>query len=441
MATDQTPPGPRGLPVLGNTHQWARDPCGFRERLADRYGDVVSYRLLGWDAYMVTDPAEVRRILVTEHDRFPKHEDSNAELTEILGDGLLTSEGAAWRRQREAIQPAFTMDHIRRYADIMVQRSAATADGLSQGDPVEMRECMSKLTLEIIVEAMFGPEIDLAERGIYDAVEAFRTPMQPRYQPVTFFAPDWAPIPFLRRADEALAHLEDQVYDILDERRRDDAARDDLLSMLLSAEADMADEQIRDEMLTFLFAGHETTALSLTFFWDLLTRNPDAAARVREELDETLEGRPGFGDLPSLQYTEAAIQEAMRLYPPAHEIRREPAEDVEIGGYRVPEGSLLVLPTWVLHRDERFWEDPEAFRPERFLDDEAAADRPDFAYFPFGGGPRHCIGKRFAMLEAQLIVATLAREWRFEREYGALDLAAAVTLQPSHDVPMTPVPR
>jgi cytochrome P450 len=451
MATQQTPPGPRGLPIVGNTHQWARDPCAFRERCAAEYGPVVNYELLGWDAYMVTDPDEIERILVSESERFPKHSDSNSELKQIVGDGLITSQGDLWERQREAIQPAFYMDHIREYADIMVSRSAEAAERWSGGEPVAVREAMTRLTLEILVDAMFGRDIDIEERGIYEAVEAFQKPMRPKYQPITFFAPDWTPLPFLRRANRAHAHLHEQIDDIIDRRRarrtapqsqRDrDASRDDLLSMLLDADAGMSDEQIRDEMMTFLFAGHETTALTLTFLWDLLSRNAGALDRLQAELDEVLDGRPTIEDVFELDYTEAVVREAMRLYPPAHEIRREPVEDVEIAGYTVPEGSLLILPTWVMHRDARFWARPEQFRPERWLDDGPATDRPDFAYFPFGGGPRHCIGHRFAMTEAQLVVATLASQWELERQYDDLAVAAAVTLQPKGDVPMVPRPR
>jgi cytochrome P450 len=453
MATQQSPPGPRGLPLVGNTHQWARDPCGFRERCAAEYGPVANFEMLGWDTYMVTDPEEIERILVSDSDRFPKHTDSNNELKQIVGDGLITSEGDLWQRQREAIQPAFYMDHIREYADIMVSRSEEASERWQAGEAVEMREEMTRLTLEILVDAMFGRDIDIEERGIYEAVEAFQKPMQPAYQPITFFAPDWTPLPFLRKANRAHDHLHEQIYDIIDRRRAGEDDRDDLLSMLLDAETAMSDEQIRDEMMTFLFAGHETTALTLTFLWDLLSRNPDAFNRLRAELDETLDGRPTIEDVFELDYTKAVVQEAMRLYPPAHEIRREPAEDVEIAGYRVPEGSLVLLPTWVMHRDERFWNDPERFRPERFLDGEVPrasdtstgeqsdpgdTDRPEFAYFPFGGGPRHCIGHRFAMTEAQLVVATLAREWTLDRRYDELAVSAAVTLQPKNDVTMVP---
>lgn len=284
---------------------------------------------------------------------------------------------------------------------------------------------------------MFGEEIDLAARGIYDAVESMQAPFQPRNQPITLLAPDWAPIPFLRRAWSALDHLEAQIYAIIDQRRsrsKDNEPREDLLSMLLAAGVEMSDEQIRDEMLTFLFAGHETTALTLGYVLDLLTRNREAERRLHEELDE-IRDEPTIEDVAVFEYAEAIVRETLRLYPPAHEIRREPATDVTIAGYEIPAGALLVLPTWVLQRDERFWERPDAFRPERWLEN---TDRPDYAYFPFGGGPRRCIGQQFAMTEAQIVLATIAREWTFDREYDDLDLSAAVTLQPKGAIEMRP---
>ncbi|UPV75520.1 cytochrome P450 [Halorussus limi] len=433
--TTRTPPGPRGLPFVGNTHQWARDPCDFRERCAEEYGRVVNFEIIGWDAYMLTDLADVKRVL-EDTDTFPKHDSSTDELREIVGDGLLTSEGDRWERQREAIRPAFFMSNIKNYADVMVSRTEDTVGRWRDGGTVDLRDEMMRTTLEILVESMFGEDIDLAARGIYDAVEAMQEPMKPQNQPVTFLAPDWAPVPFLRRANRARDHLDAQVYDIIDERRRADTDREDLLAMLLDADAEMGDDQIRDEMLTFLFAGHETSALTLTYVWDLLSRNPEAEARLREEVDAVVDERPTVEDVFEFEYAEAVVREAMRLYPPAHEIRREPAEEVTFGDYAVPEGSMLVLPTWVLHRDDRFWDDPEAFRPSRWLDGESR-DRPEYAFFPFGGGPRRCIGQQFAMTEAQLVLATMADEWTIEREYGDLDLSAAVTLQPKGDVPVT----
>ncbi|MDS0259415.1 cytochrome P450 [Haloarcula sp. S1CR25-12] len=431
--TTDAVPGPTGVPLLGNTLQWARDPLGFHERLAD-YGRVASYEALGQERYLLTEPADIERVL-TDTDTFPKHEASTEQLSEIVGSGLLTSDGALWDRQRAAIQPAFYMDHIKRYADVMVERTAATADRLDAGETVDVHAELTRTTLEILLDCMFGADIDFEERGLYDTVDAIQTPLQPNNQPVTLFAPDWLPVPMLRRAERARGELRETVTAILEDRRRTDEDRTDLLSMLLDSDTAMADEQVRDEMLTFLIAGHETTALTLTYTLDLLSRTPEAERRLHEELRTVVDGRPTIEDVFAFEYTEAVVKEAMRLYPPAYEIRREPSEPVVFGDFSVPEGSLLLLPVWVLHRDDRFWDAPEQFRPSRWLDGES--DRPEFAYFPFGGGPRRCIGRQFAMTEAQLVLATLLDQWRFEREYDELELAAAVTLKPKTDVEMT----
>jgi cytochrome P450 len=434
MTVHNTPPGPRGLPIIGNTHQWARDPLRFRERCAEQYGTVTSYDILGMDAYMLTNPDTIERILVREADSFPKHPKSLDRLRDIVGNGLLTSEGELWERQREAIEPAFYMAQIKRYADIMVDQTTERIAGWNPNNSLDLYHEMTRLTLEILVKTMFGRDIDLTARGIHDAVDALNAPLKPRNQPITLLAPDWAPIPFLRRARNALDHLDAQIYDIINNRRQSDEGHDDLLSMLLDTDAAMSDKQIRDEMMTFLLAGHETTALSLTYIFDLLSRNSDVEARLHEELETTLNGnRPTIADLSNFEYTERIVKEAMRLYPPAHELRRKATETVTIDSYTIPAGAVLVLPTWVMHRDERFWNDPETFHPDRW---DMITDQPEFVYFPFGSGSRRCIGQQFAMTETQLIMATIVQKFTFDRQYETLSLSGGVTLRPTNTVEM-----
>jgi cytochrome P450 len=437
--TTNAPPGPHGLPIVGNTAQWASDPCGFRERCADQYGPVVNYNIMGMDAYMLTDPDAIKQVLIDKVDHFPKLQSRDGHLSKLVGDGLLTSDGDLWQQQRAAIEPAFYMSHIKNYTDIMVNQATERLTGWESGDILDIDREMRRLTLDILVEAMFGQEIDSEARGLHDATADVRAPLKPRNQPITFIAPDWAPIPFLRREQKAIEHIEEQIYEIVASRRKSNEDRDDLVSMLLNADTNMSDEQIRDEMFTFLFAGHETTAVALTYIWHLLSGSPEVEARLHDELDALLgNDNPQIKDIPRLDYTEAVVKEALRLYPPAHEMRRTPTENVKINGYSIPEDGMIVLPTWVMHHDERFWDNPEEFRPERW---EKDVDRPEFAYFPFGGGHRRCIGQQFAMTEAQLLVATVARQFSFDRQYDDLSLSAAVTLHPKGPVEMVPQSR
>ncbi|WP_396613941.1 cytochrome P450 (plasmid) [Haloferax sp. S1W] len=438
MTASDSPPGPRKLPLLGNTHQWTRGPCDFREQCAEQYGPVVNYELMGVDAYMLTDPDEVERVL-TERNQFPKHQATNDLVLGMLGNGLITNSGKEWKQDREAIQPAFYMSAIKRYADIMVDRTEERMESWDTTTPLAMKEEMMVLTLDILTEAMFGP-IDLEARGLYRIVEELLKPTKTRNQVIAMVAPDWVPLPFLQRGQNALEEINGQIYEIIDSRRnsQNDADRKELLSMLLAT--GMSDERIRDQMLTFIFAGHRTTALTLTYVWDLLSRNPEAEARLHAELETVLGGDlPTAEDLSDLEYTEQVVREVLRLYPPVHEVRREPVSDVVINGYTIPEGALVVLPTWVMHRDERFWDDPTLFRPKRWSNEEPnGRDRPASAYFPFGMGPRHCIGKQFALVEAQLVVATIAQEYTFERRYDDLAISPGLALQPKHTVELMP---
>ena len=437
------PPGPAGLPVVGSTVAASRDGLGFSERLAS-HGDLVSYGAFGTDFVAVFDPDVVEEVLVSRSDAFEKGDFEMAFGDLIAPEGLAFAEGERWRRQRTALQSAFTPDRIASYADEMVAGTAALADGWADGEVVELRDAFADLTLRVLTRALFDLDLD-AERGavVREAVRAIDALMD-RFG-LRSFLPDWVPTPTERRYDRAMADLDALVDALIAERRGDVAAgatdddpgvrsdRDDLLSLLVAA-ADAEGtgtnrEAVRDQLVTFLFAGHETTATALTYACWLLAGNPEVSRRLDGELDAVLDGRdPEFGDLPALDYTEGVAKEALRLYPPVYALYRQPREPTVLGGYRIPADATLQLATYAIQRDERWWDAPDEFRPERW--DDTDPFRPEYAYVPFGGGPRHCIGMRFAMTELQLALATLACRVAFERVTEDLDLSTGLTLDP-----------
>ena len=447
------PPGPAGLPVVGNTLELVREQGDFFERLAE-YGPVARMRIVGiGEAYVVTDPAPIERVLVSDRDAFEKGELARDRLGDLLGEGLVLSEGDLWRRQRQRIQPAFYRDRVTAYADVMADQSRRLAATLSPGDRVNVEAAMDELALRILVKSMFGADLDYEGRGVGETVAALQEPGLPRNQPLAYAVPKWVPIPMWRRYNRAAAEMEDLIFEVIEEKRAALADADgagaadadgnpadaDLVSMLLSARDEsgdrMSEKLVRDELMTFLNAGHETTASALTFTWALLSDHPEADARLHGELDAVLGGDPPTAaDLPDLTYLDSVLTEAMRLYPPVPSVPREASRDVELGGYEVPAGTTVVASQWAVHRDGRFYDDPAAFRPERWTD--GLADRlPRFAYFPFGGGPRRCIGEQFALLEAKLAVATLARRFRLERTDDApVDPAVSVTTRPASEM-------
>ena len=449
------PPEPEGLPLLGHTVRYVREQADLFESAAER-GDVVSLRVLGMGRlYLLSNPADIEDVLVRGRGTFVKPSFSKDQLGELLGNGLVLSEGEFWQRQRGLMQPAFYRDRIERYAEYMTEHARETADSWVAGRAYDVQDEMKRLTLRIFVDAMFGTDVDYEAWGIRDAVAALQEPAKPNKQVVAQTVPKWVPIPMWRRYMAAIEQFEDLIAEMLAEKR-DERSRegtgDDLISMLLGARDEegerMTDEQVRDELVTMLFAGHETTAIALTYTWYLLGRNSEAARKLREELDSVLDAPPTAADLPELHYTEAVVKEAMRAYPPVPLIPREPTADVEIAGYRIPEGTMVLCPQVVAHRDERWWDDPQAFRPERWLDDAGEVedgngngdgDRPEYAYFPFGGGPRRCIGAEFATVEAQLLLATLARKWDVELvSKEPLETTVGPTLLPMNDVEVVP---
>jgi cytochrome P450 len=447
MSTE--PPGPNGVPVIGNTGQYAEDPFSFITACAEAYGDVSRFQLGPVDTYMLTNPADIERVLVSDERKYRKPEFQDDAIGDLLGEGLLMSEGEAWREQRELAQPSFLMRRLSGLSETMVDYTEAMLDGWHDGEVIDVELEMARLTVEIIVDAMFGVTID--EEQLHTLQENLE-PLGARFEPDPFrFAiPDWAPTRENRDYRAALAAIEGIVRDLVEKREGTQYGTDgdeepmDLLSVLLRARDrdEQTAEDIRDEMVTMLLAGHDTTALTLTYTWYLLSEHPEVEARVHAELDGLLGGsRPAFGDVRSMEYTEAVLHEAIRRYPPVYAIFREPQVDVRLGGYRVPAGSAVMLPQWAVHRSERYWDDPSTFDPDRWLDERADA-RHRFAYFPFGAGPRFCIGKQLSMLEARLILGTVCQRYRLEYARDEpFGLRGSLTMHPREAMEMRVVER
>ncbi|SFF75769.1 Cytochrome P450 [Halopelagius inordinatus] len=442
------PPGPRGVPVFGSSRHYAKDPFTFLTNVAEAYGDVIHFGLGPIDTYMLTNPADVERVLVTEDAKYHKPDFQDDAIGTLLGDGLLLSEGETWRKQRELAKPAFDPRRIASLSDAMTDHATAMVAEWEDGDVRDVQLEMARVTVRIIVDAMFGADLDDERTRV---VQENLEPLGKRFEPdpFRFLVPDWAPTKENREYKQSVRVLEGVIDDIVAERTGTEESPAaavgngtgempmDLLSVLLRAKkrGEQSDQQLRDEMMTMLLAGHDTTALTLTYTWYLLSQHPEAEAKVHEELEAVCGGEtPTMADVRQFDYVERVLQEAMRLYPPVYVIFREPQVDVRLGGYRIPEGSAVMLPQWVVHRSPRWYDDPETFDPDRWLP-ERRADRPRFSYFPFGGGPRHCIGKRFSMLEAQLILGTVAQQYELEyvRE-KPFDLRGSLTMHP--DEPM-----
>ena len=425
MSTIERPPGPRinlGLAVIGQLlpKLFPFDPLEFGLGIARDYGDIAHYSVGPLHVYQLNHPDFARQILVEQPDKFYKARLIKRAFEPFAGEGLLTSDGALWKRQRRLMQPAFHHGHLTTYGAVMVEYARQMAGSFQDGEPIEVDAAMAKLTLAIVVRTLFGSDVtrdaDEVGRLMVSVLDAANNRLNSAIQ-----LPSWLPTPRHLRERRALARLDALLHGLIAGRRASGEKRDDLLSVLLTAAdeesgARMSDRQLRDEMMTLFLAGHETTAMALTWSWFLISRHQEVEATLVAELDRVLHGRtPSVADLPSLPYTDMIVRESMRLYPPAAGFAREPIEDVTIGGYTVPKGSLVTVNTYALHRDARFFERPDRFDPDRFA--PGWEDRvPRYAYLPFGGGPRVCIGNGFAMMETRLILATIAQRWRLTLE-------------------------
>ena len=419
-----------------------RDPIAFLMSAAREFGDVSHFKAGSQHYFLVNDPECIKDILVTHHTCFKKGRGLE-RAKGMLGNGLLTSEGEFHHRQRRLAQPAFHRDRVARYAAIMVDYADRTQrERWHDGQTFDIAKEMMHLTLAIVGKTLFDTDTEAEAEQIRGALSESMKRFNRFMLPFAKFL-DRLPLPGNRHYDRARDFLNSIVYRIIDERRRSGQDRGDLLSMLLAAQDEegdgshMTDLQLRDEAITIFLAGHETTANALTWTWYLLSEHPEIEARLHHELDSVLAGRlPTADDFPRLRYTEMVIAESMRLYPPAWIMGRRALKDYSLASYIVPAGSSVIMSPYVMHHDARYFPDPFRFDPDRWTP-EARASRPQFSYFPFGGGPRRCIGEGFAWMEAIMILATLAQTWSLRHiPEHHVALQPVITLRPKHGMSM-----
>lgn len=409
------PPGPPGHFLLGNLPEFRRDILGMFTSSARKYGDVVWFRIPNLPSCLISHPDHIEYVLVTGNRNFKKHKVWR-HLDSVFGKGLLTSEGDFWLRQRRLAQPAFHKARIASYAETMVAYTLRMLETWKNGETRNVHQDMMKLTLQIAAKTLFDADADREAPDVSIAMESITKVFAKRFVSLIPL-PEKIPTPANIRFRKAVRRLDQVVYGIIQRRRESDHDTGDLLSMLLHVQDEdgsrMSDLQLRDEMITLFLAGHETTAIALSWIWYLLAQHPDVEEKLVNELRTVVSDRaPTAADLPRLPYTEMVVLEAMRLYPPAYGFGREALNDFEIGGYHIPAGTTIFVSQWVVHRDSRFFPDPLRFDPDRWKDG-LAKKLPKFAYFPFGGGPRLCLGNSFAMMETILVLATVAPRFKF----------------------------
>lgn len=444
ITTPLDPPGPPKRLPLGINYpvEMGLDVIGFLKKVAS-YGDVAHFKVAKQHVYLFNHPDYVRDILVAHQKSFNKGAYLDW-LRLLVGNGLLTSEGDFWLRQRRMIQPAFHRKRIASYGKIMTDYSEQWQAKWQDGQTLNIYEEMVSLTLAIVARCLFDADTT-RDKNIHNALEAMRDwssrAVLPRF---IAHAMEKLPLPTTARFHKAQKYFDDTIYELIKERRASGEDKGDLLSMLLKAQDEevageagrMTDSQIHDEILTFFLAGHETTALTLTWMWYLLSQHPAVEAKFQAELDEVLQGRvPTFEDMPNLVYTEKIMTETLRLYPAAYVVPRTVIQEIKLGDYTLPVGSRAVVAPYLLQRDPRYFPDPEKFDPDRWTP-EFKASLPKYAFFPFGSGPRMCIGEPFAWMEGILILATLGQRWKLRRTGNAPEpgLSPRITLAPNGPV-------
>ncbi len=439
-ASRKLPPSLRSSIVAGHLVKFRRRPTEFLTELA-ALGDVTFMRMYNQPAYFLNHPDLIRDLLTTSNSKFEKGR-AVQRSKGLLGEGLLTNEGASHLRQRRMIQPAFHKDRIAEYAGAMTEYAVKMREEWQDGEVRDIDREMMRLTLQIVGKTLFNADVNNAADDVGQAmtnvIEMFNFLLLPFSELLQKL-----PLPQSRRFRRSKATLDKVIYGIIDERRASGEDKGDLLSMLLMAQGEddgkgMTDEQVRDEALTLFLAGHETTANAMTWTFYLLSQNPEKAAKLQEEVDRVLNGRvAAMEDVSQLKYTEAVFAESMRLYPPAWAIGRLAIEEHKFGEYEIPKGALVLISPYVTQRDARFWENANDFVPERWFEQNVKEAGQTFTYFPFSRGVRSCIGESFAWMEGILLIATFAQKWNLElMPDQKIGLNPLMTLRPKYGMRM-----
>ncbi len=429
----------KGRPLIGVLPEFRRNAPEVLLKAQREHGDLVQINLGSQQIYQVAHPDWIRDIFVTHQHNFTKSRMLKRAMV-LLGEGLLTSEGQHHTRQRRLVQPAFHRDRLKGYGEAMIECARHTRDSWKDGATYDIAREMNRLTLAIVAKTLFSADVsseaDEIGAALTEVLGLFEMVLMPFSEIL-----EKMPIPAVRRFKKSRAVLDRIIYGMIADRRKNPRDTGDLLSMLLMAQDEgsgMTDQQVRDEAMTLFLAGHETTANALAWTWYLLSQHPEIEAKLHASLPD----HPvAFDDLPNLKYAEMVFAESMRLYPPAWGIGRRTIKSYQIGDYELAPQSIIMMSPYVVHRDPRWFSDPDKFDPERFTP-EASAARPKFAYFPFGGGARVCIGERFAWMEGVLLLATLAQKWKIRLAPDAkVETRAMITLRPKYGLPCTIVSR
>ena len=433
-----TPPGPRGLPWIGSYLAFARNPLRFFERLRERHGDIVQFRLGRRLCVHLYNPEDIRNFFVRDHAYFQKG-GILADARRVMGNGLLTSDGEDHRRQKRLLWPAFSPEALERYGDLMAPAARRAVEAWRDGETIDATAEMSRITLAIVGRTLFGSDFYDAsprlQRAVIDLLDFFDPAVGP-------LARVWSAITAFRKAPrfrEACAILDEEVEALVQKEMQRPGEAKSLLSILVrEAEREgtaLTVKEVRDQLVTMLLAGHETVATTLNWTLYLLARHPEAQARVREEVDRVFGSEEPVGRrFEELSYVNRVVRESHRLYPPIWAIRRQVARDYPIGPYVVPAGAYVAVTQWVTHRDPRFFPEPGRFDPDRWLE-AATREKASHAYFPFGGGPRSCIGAQFGLMESAVVLAAIAQRWSFSLADGQpVELRPLITLRPKQGI-------